>query len=361
MHGEQIPYSLSRFDPISGDWVLYAPVRHQRPTDYHQVDLGTDAKDNCPFCAGHESRTPPTVWIGKRKGSNELHTANVPLTSNVVDHDWLVRVFANRYPCIPTSDPYAHGQRQTNIKSDLKTFGGHEVFVDTRNHTNRMRETSVDETRLLFRAFRDRLFHWYHSPGIEYVSVFKNSGAAAGASLIHSHSQLIATNYVPSFIQQNLARMRLANDSNSLCVLCNLNREELSDGSRMVLNGDSLIAYCPYASQFPMQVRITPREHFSYFEKSTDETLDECAMLTRTLIIALQQIIPEAAYNLVISSLPLNQHQFEPSFHWTIDICPRITGHAGFEIATRNAINPMLPEDSAAIYRRNLDVETDDS
>lgn len=354
--------SFARLDPLTGDWILYAPDRNGRPTDYTKIHAAADNKKACPFCVGHESVTPPTLWIGKREESGSLYTATQALHTDQKATDWLVRVFNNRYPSISLNQHPERKKTKTNPKNrkDFETqiypFGGHEVFVDTRCHSQLVIETSIDEWKLLFRAFKDRLRHWNQTNGIEYVSIFKNSGAAGGASLVHSHCQLIATSFLPSHIHQNLGRMRLAYENTGQCLICAMNETTLTSGVRTVLNGTSLIAHCPYASEFPMQLRINPRSHLSYFERSSDEILDECAELIRRLIIALQQILPDSSYNLVMSSLPPQQRENESSFHWRIDICPRITGYAGFEIATRNAINPILPEDAAAIYREHLQV-----
>ncbi|MDA8697254.1 DUF4921 family protein [Rhodopirellula sp.] len=351
------PRSFSRLNPITGNWILFSPGRDRRPTDFSNELIAPNQLVSCPFCVGRESDTPPSVWIGKHEGSSLTYGNTQKNLSFETDLDWSVRVFENKYPAVSMIQSSESEIENPLALQQMQTVGAHEITVDSRNHTQLMKETSPEETRLLFRALQERISFWHEHDGVQYVSAFKNCGAAAGASLIHSHCQLIATNYVPSSIQNNINRMQNFFDSFGQCLLCNLNNQELRDETRLVHQGKSVIAYCPYASDFPMQIRISPLSHKPYFHGASNQLLDECALLTRHLIMTLQRMIAEVSYNLIISTLPPNRNDHEQAFHWSIDICPRISGYAGFEIATQNNINCIMPEEAAEGYRSELSAD----
>ena len=343
--------SEARFDPVSANWILYSVGRRERPIEYQKAPESLDTQPPCPFCPDYEHQTPPTLWSGKEKAgqiySNERSASNNPLGSN----DWSVRVFANRYPALSSDSCREKVNKTGNDEYFLQTVGGHEVIVDTRQHTDLIAQTTVGESRLLFLAIRDRINTWNENNGIEHISVFKNSGGAAGASMTHSHCQLIATNYLPGNIQHQLQRMNSHLHQVGECLICSMTNSEIADRERVICETEEVIAYSPYASAFPFQVRLTSKTHLAQFEKLSDATLHECAILTRNLIIALQEMHPTVSYNLIFSTLPKKQHSHRKAFHWSIDLCPRITSFAGYEIATGSMINTVLPEDAARTYR----------
>lgn len=346
-----------RFDPLFGDWVIFAPARETRPDDYDRKNQSKPSPDACPFCVGQESKTPPSLWVGKASDST-LSSEQRETSEQMLCHEnWRVRVFRNRYPAIAIEKKCVPEQNLLGTFSNATISGGHEVIVDTRSHTDRMCETSITESRLLIRAIRDRIIWWHRQKDIKYVSVFKNCGASAGASLHHSHCQLIATNHFSKQTQTLFNRSRLFSNKTGHCLLCKQIDSELADLSRAIYQGKHLTAYCPYASRFPMQVRIAPRDHQAKFEESPSDTLDEVALVIRRSVLALQHSHPHIAYNLIFSNLPPKRKKHERSFHWSIDLCPRPSSIAGFEIATGNMINCVLPEKAAELYRSQFNLQ----
>ena len=348
--------SHRRFDPFFGDWVIFSPIREERPDDYKKNKHFECNSEACPFCVGHESQTPPSLWVGKASNGT-LSTIQREHSGQVLcNEDWKVRVFRNRFPAIPTTQQSIHDKSQISAVSPTEIVGGHEVIVDTPIHTDRVSETSINESRLLLRAIRDRIAWWNQGKNIRHVTVFKNCGASAGASLHHSHCQLIASDHYPKQVQGLLNRSRLFTKKYGQCLLCNETYAELEDNSRTIFRGKSIAAYCPYASRFPMQVRIAPLDHQAQIEESSSDTLDETAMVVRRSVLALQQLFPNIAYNLVFSNLPPRKKKYALSFHWSVDLCPRSSSIAGFEIATGNMINCVLPEKAAQMYLRQLNL-----
>jgi len=347
-------FSCTRFDPISGNWVLYSPNRTQRPSDYPRTDHSSSRKDSCPFCVGQESSTPPSIWVGKKTNTGFSYLHRHSDEPHINDEGWLVRVFANLFPAVSGTEPSRAIAHYPNTDLQISAVGSHEVIVDTRAHSNRMSDVTIDESQLVYRAIHHRLMTLGAERSIQYISVFKNSGGSAGASLEHSHWQLLGTNFVPSYVTQTLDRMQQYERHHGTCLVCSLTNTEVSQKKRIVLRSNLLTAYCPFASEFPMQVRITPNLHTPDFTSSTEKILDECAIFTRKLILILQDIYPDASYNLILSNLPPKTSSAFSAFHWTIDLYPRLSNFAGFEIATRNMINCVMPENAATFYRGGL-------
>ncbi len=343
----------SRYDPVDDNWTLFAPNRITRPIE---LDIASDLKKteaSCPFCPGQESQTPPAIWLGKAIGKQQ-DPVRVQLTQQVEPElDWSVRAFPNRFPVVQ-HDAITSPHHPPLPSKYLATTGGHEVIVDTRTHTDQISETSAVETQLMFLAMKDRINTWKQFHEIRNIVAFKNSGAAAGASLKHSHCQLIATNHLPSRLQRNQARLEAYREKRGRCIHCDLIGEETKEGKRIVAIDEDLIAYCPYASPLPMLARITTRQHHAAFEELSDSLVLKIASLTRDVILGLQKIHVNASYNLVLSTVPPNSSCNSEAFHWTLDICPRLSRIAGYEIATESYINPVMPENAALQYQEIL-------
>jgi UDPglucose--hexose-1-phosphate uridylyltransferase len=201
-------------------------------------------------------------------------------------------------------------------------------------------------------AYRDRLKFWNAMPGISYVNIFKNVGKQAGASLRHCHSQLIATDRIPADVQTSVGRMHRHRAETGCCLHCDLIRAERKANQRVVWQNDSLLAFCPFASSLPMLLRITSQQHQSRFEDLDDGMIDSVSRLVHRAVSWLEQARPQTAYNLCLSTQPAGIDDPSDSFHWSIDLFPRMTQIAGFEWSSGCTINPVLPEAAATCYRK---------
>ncbi|EMI53710.1 galactose-1-phosphate uridylyltransferase [Rhodopirellula sallentina] len=389
----------SRLDLITGEWTWFATTRSQRPDQFGNVVVKPTADIDCPFCAGEEHRTPNPVWVASVDNDDNPH--NTPAIQQSGDaSDWSVRVVPNLYPAVsrledagvaipPNQD--ANDQRAEkeampasarrhrssgaftscshaqaiykqhsalNKRSDSSklfpseaAMGGHEVIIEAPRHTESLGELNTSEIALVFTAYADRIRYWRSVPGVQHVSIFKNVGRDAGASLQHSHSQLIATNRVPAVVQQVTRRLQAHHARNGSCLQCDLIRSELEDKTRIVSQTDSFVAYCPFASRFPMQVRLTSKEHMPCFSQLHERPLAELARLALRVVRWLEALRPQTAYNMLVHTCPVNFQGAMESQHWAIDIFPRISRLAGFELATGAMINPIYPETAAKAYR----------
>jgi len=376
----------SRMDLITGEWTLYATTRSQRPDQFANVVVKPSPAVDCPFCYGQEHRTPNPVWSAKLDDDDEEAG------------DWSVRVVPNLYPAVthdhtseegndrqdepsgeelPSSalrhrtagslDSVSFGAHSDAIlkasvspkgplrKTDLfpcePATGGHEVIIESPRHTESFSELNMSEMALVFTAYAQRIRHWQSVAGIRHVSIFKNVGRDAGASLQHSHSQLIATSRIPTVVQQVARRLETHYARTGSCLQCDLVRGEIHDKSRLVSQTDSFVAYCPYASRFPLQVRLTSKEHLACFSDLRASQLSEVSRLVLRVVRWLEALRPGTAYNVLLHTCPVKLDGARQSQHWAMDVFPRLSRLAGFELATGAMINPMFPETAAKAFR----------
>lgn len=350
----------SRYDPITGDWTIFAPQREQRPNEFRAPPVTPRRSAACPFCHGHEEETPPAVWIG-RPAEHDGPPVDLDALQPLGDDHWSVRVVPNKFPAITPIHPSSphDGQRTRHglLFRGCEIAGGHEVIIESPRHIRSLSELDLPEAAMVFAAYRSRIRHWRSIPGIEYISVFKNVGGDAGASLQHGHSQLIATNRIPAAVRSTTDRMQQHHATTGCCMQCDLVRGEIKEKERVIAETDSLIAYCPYASRMPMLVRLTTKGHQDRFEDLDMEAIEEVSWFTRRIIRWLEELRPETAYNCLLHTRPPGAAGDSDAYHWSLEIFPRMTRLAGFEFSTQCMINPTLPEVAAAAYRSRAAAE----
>jgi UDPglucose--hexose-1-phosphate uridylyltransferase len=312
-----------RHDPLSGRWVIIAENRAARP-DQFALTSGAGF-DVCPFCPGHENLTPE---------------ATVAYSASSTGKPWKVRVVPNKYPAV---DLNASGDRGE------AAVGVHEVIIESPAHVVSLSDVSQDEARLTFMAYRDRLRVFRQDSRLAYGFVFKNARADAGASLEHTHSQLIASSTVPADIQFELAKAGEHRRLHGSCAYCDLIDGE-RDGARHVFETDSFVVFCAFGSRFPYEMWVLPKEHCESFETTQDSELAELAELMQTLIRGLEATLDSPAYNYWIRNAPFRLSPHD-DYHWRIELTSRMTRLAGFELGTGCFINPVSPEQAAAQLR----------
>jgi UDPglucose--hexose-1-phosphate uridylyltransferase len=327
-----------RTDWLTGRTVIIAENRANRPNEFaravtHLGAASTAGRTNaaatsaqCPFCAGNESRTPPSVY----EGSDEQGR-------------WQVRVVPNMYPAVELAPADSMGQT---------AFGAHEVIIESARHTVRMSDLPVRELQTALDAYANRLTHWRHVGRLEYGLVFKNQGPQGGASLAHVHSQLIALGDVPPAVARELHQARQAFAGNHACPYCRLMEQEQTTGTRIVLTRDGYVAFTPYASLQPLEVWVMPLTHEPWFEQPTGiDARSRLAGVLHELLTKLEALIPGAAYNALLRTAPW-QAEVAGCCHWRLELLPRFNALAGLELATGVHINPLSPEHAAERLRR---------
>ena len=242
-----------RKDPIAGNWVLIAPERAGRPTDFAKGTTKVVGRsDSCPFCPGNEAMTPPAV-----------------LTAPESRDPWKIRVFPNKFPALEATGSVGEGD-VANLEA-LHGVGVHEVIVETPDHGATLATLALDSIEDVLRVYQSRIRALAKDPQIRHVVIFKNHGPEAGATLAHGHSQLLALPIVPARVREEVEGALAHFSSQSRCIYCDIAQQEERDGERLILKNEHFVAVAPYASRFSFEFWLLPRRHTARFEDAADD------------------------------------------------------------------------------------------
>jgi len=328
-----------RKDPIVGRWVIVAKGRAKRPHDFASQPTLHPGRF-CPFCEGNEHATPGEILAYRNPGS----TAN--------DKGWRVRVVPNKFPALEIEGDLQ--KRGDGIYDMMRGVGAHEVIIESPNHVLSTSELTDKQLREVFWVYRDRLADLKKDRRLVYGMIFKNVGPAAGASLEHTHSQLIVTPIVPITVREEIAGSQEFFRYRGRCVFCDMIHQELAAEERIVLDSPGFVAIAPFASRFPFETWILPKQHSSHYEDIQKSGVDDLARVVRQVIARIESAVDRPAYNYVLHTAPFDSHELG-HYHWHIEIIPRLTNTAGFEWGTGFYINPVPPEEAAAFLRDSED------
>ena len=324
-----------RKDPVTGRWVIIATDRARRPSDFSRERVTPSGAAVCPFCPGNETRTPPEVLAYRSQGR-----PNEP--------GWSLRVIPNKFPALRVEGEL--NREGEGMYDRMSGIGAHEVIIEAPEHVLSLGEISEKAVEDVFWAARDRMVDLKKDTRLKYVILFKNHGGAAGASIEHSHSQLIAMPVVPKRVQEELDGALRYYEYKERCIFCDILKQESMTASRVVIETDQVMAVCPYAPRFPFETWIIPRQHLSHFEDTPVATMQKFAWAVRTTIRKLEHVLENPPYNFVIHTGPV-QNGALAHYHWHMEVIPKLTRVAGFEWGTGFYINPTPPEEAAQFLR----------
>ncbi len=324
-----------RKDPITGRWVIIATDRARRPSDFSREQVVIRGGRYCPFCPGHEEKTPPEILAYRQSGG-----PNQP--------GWTLRVVPNKFPALRVEGDF--DRQGEGVYDRMNGIGAHEVIIEAPDHHATLAELPEKRVEDVFWAFRDRIVDLKKDRRMQYLLLFKNHGESAGASLEHTHSQLIALPVIPRRVQEELEGARRYFEFKDRCIFCDIVRQEVDSPSRVVLETQSFLVICPFASRFPFELWILPRRHQSHFEETDPPTMANLAWVMRVLLRKLDRVLERPAYNFIIHTSPVQEPPKE-HYHWHIELTPRLTRIAGFEWGTGFYINPTPPEEAARFLR----------
>ncbi|MDD2553269.1 MAG: galactose-1-phosphate uridylyltransferase [Desulfotomaculaceae bacterium] len=329
-----------RKDPIVNRWVIIATERGKRPNDYKEINEGKISR-KCFFCEGNEEQTPPEIIAYREPGT----VKDTP--------GWWVRVVPNKFPALNIQgDSY---QQDRGVYQYMDGVGAHEVIVESANHIIGMNEQTEKQVEEIIWIWRDRSLDLRKDTRLKYIQIFKNTGPVAGASLEHTHSQLIAIPFVPEDVRQEIEGMKEYVNQRGSCVICDMIRQEILEKERLIIDNAHFISFSPFASRFPFEIWITPREHQFDFAQISEEQVRDLAHVLRSSLGKLSSAIRNIPYNVVLHTAPVNMKE-ERHFHWHLEIMPRLTTIAGFELGTGYFINPTSPEIAAQALRETVEI-----
>ena len=351
-----------RINPIvPTESVLVATARGMRPKKAEEkAERDTRAVvETCPFCRGNEDRTPP------------------PIKSYPDGGDWEIRIVPNLYPVL--GDDRAQSNIAFGLQQVIDGYGRHEVVIDNPNHGIALNEMSPQHLADLFTVYQQRMAELYQSdPRLKYVLVFKNFGAAAGASIPHTHSQIIATPVVPENVQNEVHHSREYQQKFNQCVFCSLLdealtyeatiydresgqiRRKVNVGQYVVERGERFVAIKPFASRFEWEIHILPLQHTADFLKASREDMEDFAQVLRRTMARLDKVVGGVQYNFFLHSIPHGSEfdDCQESYHWHLEICPRTSIPTGFELGSGLFVSTVSPE-LAAEALRNAEIGDD--
>ena len=329
-----------RKDPIVGRWVIIATSRAKRPHDFDSTPQRQQGRF-CPFCEGNERATPNEILAYRRSGSQSNREG------------WRVRVVPNKFPALIIEGDL--NKRGDGIYDMMQGVGAHEVIIESPKHVVSTSELTEEQIREVLWVYRDRLVDLKKDSRFVYGMIFKNVGAAAGASLEHTHSQLIVTPIVPINVWEEMTGSLEFYNYRGRCVFCDMIQQELATEKRVVLDTPSFLAFCPFASRFPFETWVLPKTHASHYENIQRNEVDDLSGVMRQVIAKIEASLDQPAYNYIIHTAPFDTQELG-HYHWHIEIIPSLTKTAGFEWGTGFYINPVPPEQAAA-FLREIDVE----
>jgi UDPglucose--hexose-1-phosphate uridylyltransferase len=324
-----------RKDPIHGRWVIISTERGRRPSDF-VLEERKSIGGFCPLCEGNEDRTPPEVFAFRDNGT----PPNSP--------GWTLRVVPNKFPALRIEGEL--NREGEGIYDKMNGIGAHEVVIETPHHHEILTTLPLKAVENVLRAYRERIIDLRRDQRLRFILVFKNYGVAAGASLEHSHSQIIALPIIPRRVSEEIEGSKNYFQYKDRCVFCDIIRQELRKRSRVINENKSFLSIAPFASRFPFETWILPKTHHPSFEYMESSQYELAAQILSDTLQRIYQVLDDPPYNYIIhtSSLPEVDRDH---YHWHFEIIPKLTKVAGFEWGTGFYINPTPPEEAAEYMR----------
>lgn len=324
-----------RQDLVTGDWVVIATGRAKRPEDFatqKRAIAEEDPSKPCFFCHPEETGQEKDVLI-----------------YNTTDGDWSLRVFPNKYPAFSRSRAPKHFEEGPYFGMD--GTGYHEVIV-TRDHCRQIALLEQIEVAEIIDAYQDRYLELMNKKSVNYIEIYHNHGQEAGASISHPHSQLMAIPVISPYIKGELDGAESYWKAHKDCVYCAMIEWEAEHEKRVIFENNNFIVFCPFSSRAAFEVWVLPKKHKPYFERILDKEKLELAEALQISIQKIYKALGDPAYNFYLHTSPCDGKDY-PHFHWHIEILPRTSVWAGFELSTGIEISTIQPE-VAAEYLRNI-------
>ncbi len=327
-----------RKDYLLNRWVVIATHRRRRPTDFARKEATQSVdKSACPFCPGNERKTPPAVLVylkGKKRVIREKDT------NGLRHRDWLVRCVPNLFSA------FSPPEKRESFESG-KAVGHHEVLVESPNHGEHPAVARTSQLVHVIDAYIDRLEALSSKPYVKYVSIFRNHGLDAGASLSHAHSQIIAMPTTPTIPCDELKMSKAFYEKNGKCVFCDIIKRE-KNGQRFIWENENFVAFAPWAAVNPFEFWIIPKKHQSTLSVEP-RTVEGLAKALKTCLGGLKALLNDPPYNYGFHISP--NMETSKFYHWHLEVYPKLSIWAGFEKSNGIYINVVPPEDAAQNLR----------
>lgn len=327
-----------RFNILTREWAIIATERAKRPI---QFALSTpkmylpEHDPKCPFCPGNEAETSTEVFR---------------LTGE--DGKWQTRVFKNKFPALDENASAKH--HGDYFHPHIDGFGIHEVIIDTPRHDSIIPDLPLPDIEKIIYTYRDRYRAHEHDPRVQHIIIFKNNGLKAGSSLMHPHSQLIATPIISPHTEDRIAATREYREEHHSCMICDMMKEEIALDQRTIFQNKHFVSLMPYAAISNFHTWIFPFDHHAHFGRLSDDQIPALAEVLYYVLKSQEKLLNRPDFNIVFRSAPVGLP--DEDYHWYISIIPCISKIAGFEIGSHIYINSSLPEHNALELRNVIDI-----
>ena len=324
-----------RQNKATKQWVIYSKARRKRPSDFIEKTKKKklpELSKICPFCPGNEHILPPIILEKQNRDSTQ----------------WLTRVVPNKFPAlIPEGELSRYRE---GIYIAMEGYGHHEIVIESPYHNKQITDMSHEEMNTVIETYHRRYVELMAEHKNMMAIIFRNYGMLAGTSLIHPHSQIIVACFVPHHIRWREEEAQQYYNEWGRCVYCDILEFEMKEQKRTILETDSFFAFVPFAAEVPFEIWILPKRHEADFGSILDEEKEDLSFVLRDCLSQLNKKLHDPDYNYVINTAA-RFRAGEPQLHWYLQIRPRLTTQAGFEIGSGIKINPSIPEEDAAFLR----------
>src|SRR4030042_1074156 len=334
-----------RKDILLGRWVA-VPSESKAPSEYDLTINSSKAENSCVLCPGREHEAPPEITSLRSPGIFPANTA------------WLVRALPSFKPIFQIEGDL--GRRGVGIYDSMNSIGANEILIESPLHNVRPEDMGLEQMIRVITLYRDRIADLEKDSRLRYILIYKNSGKNAGEIFSHPISYLMATPVIPKIVKDELDNAKQYYVYKERCIFCDIIKEELRLGERIIFETKHFIAFCPYAAQFPFESWIIPKRHSCAFNEITFEEVEDMGFILMSVLKKLRSIFNEPPYNYFIHTAPNmvprrnHWHTLGEDFPWHLDIMPRLIMTSGFEWGSGFYILPTSPENAAYINGSNV-------
>lgn len=324
-----------RKDPLLGRWVVVL-ADSWSPDRYLIRENGLEDTP-CLLCSGHEHETPTEI-ASVRTGDR-----------------WWVRVLPNFRPVLHIEGEL--GRKGVGMYDKMNGIGANEIIVESPEHDKRPEDFGPEQMAKVVRVYRDRVSDLEKDERLRYMLIYKNSGMGAGAVFSHPHAEIMATPVIPKLIKEELDGAKQYYAYKERCIFCDILREEMRLGERIIFETREFFAFCPFSPKFPFEFWIIPRNHRCAFQEIGDGETDDLSLMLTTVLKKLRRVLKDAPFNYVIHTAPNriprrnHWHTLGDDFHWHIEVIPRLLRTTGFEWGSDLYVLTTSPEDAAKYLR----------
>lgn len=331
-----------RFDIVSKHWVVIATGRARRPEAFKQekhIQEKKSSKD-CIFCNIRTQEKPTAIFYNGKKIAS--------LADGSAPKNWSVVSVPNKYPAFMPNN--ALNKKTQGLYQSMDANGFHEVVI-TKSHNKQIAQFSIKQIKEVIDVYQERYLDLMNKKFVNYISIFHNHGKEAGASIAHPHSQIIAIPVTDPDIQENIIGAKQFFNKEKKCVYCEMNKQDIENKKRIVFENKEFVAVCSFASKVAFEISISPKNHSAYFEKITENQKIALAEALQAVLRKLYKGLNNPAYNFFLRTAPCDGKNYD-FFHWRLNIMPKTSIWAGFELGAGIEISTIEPEKAAEYLRK---------